>query len=243
MCYLRALSICKNWPARKNWLWKGQGRPARLLTQSLRGIHARADVNNMADVATRVCNIPPTFFLNFLSPEEEDTLFVKDAEEEVLFFSISFIFSRRELARIAQYFEVTVPRYHCYGYRSHFLMSSSTFELFAQLLAPSEHIPKGNAFGRRPIEARKQIALTVWALANQRPAVKYLIVSTLRCQVCRGALAGLRVLQLYPKRLSFVLCPCQRGRLFPGVGKSIVLCTLCSLLSTSQVFPRSLVLQ
>ena len=121
----------------------------------------------MADVATRVCNIPPTFFLDFLSPEEEDTLFVKDAEEEVLFFSISCIFSRRELARIAQYFEVTVPRYHCDGYRSHFRMSSSTFELLAQLLAPSEHIPKGNAFGRRPIEARKQIALTVWALANQ----------------------------------------------------------------------------
>ena len=46
-------------------------------------------------------------------------------------------------------------------------MSSSTFEPLAQLLAPSEHIPKGNAFGRQPIEARKQIALTVWALANQ----------------------------------------------------------------------------
>ena len=69
--------------------------------------------------------------------------------------------------RIAQYFEVTVPRYHCEGFRSHFRMSSSTFEPLAQLLAPSEHIPKGNAFGRQPIEARKQIALTVWALANQ----------------------------------------------------------------------------
>ena len=106
----------------------------------------------MADVATRVCNIPPTFFSRLvLSPEEEDTLFVKDAEDEVLFLSISCIFSRRELARIAQYFEVTVPRYHCDGYRSHFRMSSSTFEPLAQLLAPSEHIPKGNAFGRQPI--------------------------------------------------------------------------------------------
>ena len=46
-------------------------------------------------------------------------------------------------------------------------MSSSTFELLAQLLAPSEDIPNENAFGRRPIEARKQIALTVWDLANQ----------------------------------------------------------------------------
>ena len=33
--------------------WKGQGRPAQLLTRSLRGIHARADVNNMADLAPK----------------------------------------------------------------------------------------------------------------------------------------------------------------------------------------------
>ena len=46
-------------------------------------------------------------------------------------------------------------------------MSSSTFEPLAQLLAPSEHIPKGNAFSWWPIEARKEIALIVWALANQ----------------------------------------------------------------------------
>ena len=93
---------------------------------------------------------------------------MNDAEGEfLLLFSISYIFSRCKLARIAQYFEVTVPRYHCDGYRSHFRMSSSTFELLAQMLAPSEHIPKGNAFGQRPIEARKPIALTVWALANQ----------------------------------------------------------------------------
>ena len=52
-------------------------------------------------------------------------------------------------------------------------MTPSTFELLAQLLSPSEHVTKGNAFGRRPIEARKQIAVAVWALANQetRPTV------------------------------------------------------------------------
>ena len=46
-------------------------------------------------------------------------------------------------------------------------MTSLTFELLAQLLSPSEHIPKGNVFGRWPFEARKEIAVTVWALANQ----------------------------------------------------------------------------
>ena len=116
---------------------------------------------------------------------------MNDAEDEFVFFSIMCIFCRRKLVRIAHYFEITVPRYHCDGFRSHFQMTSSTFELLAQLLSPSEHIPKGKAFGRRPIEARKQIAVTVWAMATKRPAVKYLIVSTLQCQVCRGALEGL----------------------------------------------------
>lgn len=46
-------------------------------------------------------------------------------------------------------------------------MTLSTFETLCQLLAPSEHIPKGNAFGRRPIDPQKQIAVAVWALANQ----------------------------------------------------------------------------
>lgn len=77
------------------------------------------------------------------------------------------IFSRCKLARIAHYLEITVPRYHCDGFRSHFQMTPSTFELLAQLLSPSEHIPKGNSFGRRPTEARKQIAVAVWALSNQ----------------------------------------------------------------------------
>lgn len=121
----------------------------------------------MADLATQICNIPPTIFLDFLSSEEEDALFMNDAEDEFVFFSVICILSRRKLARIAHYFEITVPRYHCDGFRSHFRMTSSTFELLAQLLSPSEHIPKGNVFGRRPIEARKQIAVTVWALANQ----------------------------------------------------------------------------
>lgn len=40
----------------------------------------------MADVVTRICNILPTFFLDFLSSEEEDTLFMNDAEDEFVLF-------------------------------------------------------------------------------------------------------------------------------------------------------------
>jgi len=47
----------------------------RLLTRSLRGIHVRAHVNNMADLATILSNIPQTLLYDFLLPEEEDTVF------------------------------------------------------------------------------------------------------------------------------------------------------------------------
>ena len=100
------------WPERTGSYrckWKGQGQSARLLMRSMRGINARGDVNNMADLATKLSNIPPTFLCDSLSPEEEDTLFLYDLEEEfVLFFSVICIYSRRKLAKVADFFELTV---------------------------------------------------------------------------------------------------------------------------------------
>ena len=62
--------------------WEGHGRSARLLTRSLRGVHARANVDKMADLGTKLSHIPRTFLRDFLSPKEEDTKFVNDLEEE-----------------------------------------------------------------------------------------------------------------------------------------------------------------
>ena len=109
----------------------------RLLTRSLRGIHVGAHVNNMADLATKLSNIPPILLRDFLSPEEEDTLFLNDLEEELAFSSVTSIFSRRKLAKIADFFELKVSRYHFDGFWSHFWMTSTTFELLAIFLAPS----------------------------------------------------------------------------------------------------------
>ena len=64
----------------------------RLLTRSLRGIHVRAHVNNTADLATKLSNIPPTLLRDFLSPEEEDTLFLNNLEDELAFSSVTNIF-------------------------------------------------------------------------------------------------------------------------------------------------------
>ena len=56
---------------------------------------------------------------------------MNDVEYEFVFFSIMCTFSRRKLARIAHYFGITVPRYHYDTFRSHFEMTSSTYELLA----------------------------------------------------------------------------------------------------------------
>ena len=60
----------------------------------------------------KLSNIPPTLLRDFLSPEEEDTLFLNDLEEEIAFPSVPSIFSRRKLAKFADFFEVKVSRYH-----------------------------------------------------------------------------------------------------------------------------------
>ena len=44
---------------------KGQGRSVQILTRSLRGINARADVNNMADFTPRLSNVSQIFFTTF----------------------------------------------------------------------------------------------------------------------------------------------------------------------------------
>ena len=46
-------------------------------------------------------------------------------------------------------------------------MTPSSFETLCQLLVRSDHIPKGNAFGRRCIDPEKQITVAVWALTNE----------------------------------------------------------------------------
>ena len=112
----------------------------RLFTRSLRGIHVRAHVNNMGDLATKLSNIPTTLLRNFLSSEEEDTLFLNNLEKELAFSSVTSISSRRKLAKIADFFQLKVARYHLDGFRSHFLITYTTFTLLANCLALSEQM-------------------------------------------------------------------------------------------------------
>ena len=110
----------------------------------------------------KIRNIPPDFFADFILAEEEEALLGESGDEdEFIFISTTSIFCRRALARISEFFEETVPLYHGDVFRSHFRMTLSTLETLCQMLAPNKHIPKGNAFGRRPIDPQKQIAVAV----------------------------------------------------------------------------------
>lgn len=98
---------------------------------------------------------------------EEEVAMENEIEEDVVCFSAIRLFMRREISRIRGYFEVTVPVYELDVFRSHFRMTRTTFELLAQMIIPSEHIPNGNAFGRPVVEPDKQIAMALWMMANQ----------------------------------------------------------------------------
>ena len=53
----------------------------------------------MVDLATQICNIPPTIFLDFLSSEVEDALFMNDAEDEFVFFSSYLYFLSVQISK------------------------------------------------------------------------------------------------------------------------------------------------
>ena len=83
-----------------------------------------------------------------------------------IFLSHKIVYEERNFPNSC-YFEVTVPVYELDVFRSHFRMTRTTFELLAQMIIPSEHIPNGNAFGRPVVEPDKQIAMALWMMANQ----------------------------------------------------------------------------
>ncbi|XP_015780049.1 PREDICTED: uncharacterized protein LOC107357926 [Acropora digitifera] len=101
---------------------------------------------------------------------------------------------RRDISRINDYFEVTVPRYQHDVFRSHFHMTRRTFELLVHMIGPSEHISKGNSFGRPVLDPRKQIAMSLWMMANQetqrqiadRFDLSLSSVSRCFCRVCKA---------------------------------------------------------
>ena len=113
-----------------------RSRPVHAITHMIPAWNTRkSSCKQHGGLATKLSNIPPTLLGDFLSPEEEDTLFLNDLEEELAFSSVTTIFSRRKLAKIADFSELKVSRDHLDGFRCHFWMTSATFELLANSLS------------------------------------------------------------------------------------------------------------
>ena len=76
---VRLRFVSTGWPERTGshrCKGKGQVRSAQIPTLSLRGINARADVNNIADFTTKLSRVPPKFLRNLLSSNDlEDGLY------------------------------------------------------------------------------------------------------------------------------------------------------------------------
>lgn len=121
------------------------------LSRSLREIHVRADVSNIVDFATKFSKIQPAFS----RPKRRILCFERFGGGVCVFFLIICIFfSRRKLAKVAHYFELTLQ----FVDNIHDILATYLFVSFK----------RAHTVDRPPIQQRKQIALTVWVLADQR---------------------------------------------------------------------------
>ena len=110
-----------------------------------------------------------------LLPElmEDDVNVINDIiedDDDIVVFSAASCFMRRNLTRIAGYFEQTVPRYLPDEFKHHFRMTKETFEILSGEILRTGHIPLGNPSGRPVIQPQKQILTFLWGMANQEPA-------------------------------------------------------------------------
>ena len=99
-----------------------------------------------------------TYAFHFIEEEEEDDLPM---------FSMAALIARRSLNRCHGYFEETVPLYSIDEFQSHFRMKRTTFEILVREVVGTGVLPVGNPFGRQVIDARKQVSIFLWCIANQ----------------------------------------------------------------------------
>ena len=98
-----------------------------------------------------------------------DELMVDDNDIIVLS-AIGRCYTRRNLNRIYNFMEITVPSFLPDELKSHFRMTRETCELFAQGAMRTGRIPLGNTSGRPVIPPAKQVLAFLWSTGNQEPA-------------------------------------------------------------------------
>jgi len=93
--------------------------------------------------------------------------FIEEEDDDLPMFSVAALIARRNLNRCHGYFEQTVPFYSIDEFQSHFRMKRTTFEILVREVVGTGVLPVGNPFGRQVIDARKQVSIFLWCIANQ----------------------------------------------------------------------------
>lgn len=112
-----------------------------------------------------------SLFFAFESQDDSHLLgdMLEDSDE-VIILSAVCCFLRRNLTRIQDYFEQTLPRYLPDEFKHHFRMTRETCELLSLEIMQTGQIPIRNSSGRPVIAPQKQILAFLWRIANQEPA-------------------------------------------------------------------------
>ena len=93
--------------------------------------------------------------LELLDDYEVEISEVLDEDNDITLFSVGSSYMRRNLNRVRDYFEGTIPLYFPDEFKGHFRMTRETCELFTRAVMPTGRIPLGNGSGRAAIPPPK----------------------------------------------------------------------------------------
>ena len=86
--------------------------------------------------------------LELLDDYEVEISKVLNEDDDITVFSVGSSYMRRNLNRVRDYFEGTIPLYFPGEVKGHFRMTRETCELFTRAVMPTGRIPLGNGSGR-----------------------------------------------------------------------------------------------
>ena len=98
--------------------------------------------------------------LEFLDDYEVEISEVLNEDGDITLFSVGSSYMRRNLNRVRDYFEGTIPLYFPNEFKGHFRMTREICELFTRAVMPTGRIPLGNESGRAAIPPPKQVLMT-----------------------------------------------------------------------------------
>ena len=128
--------------------WFEPSRPSPSRTNFRAKIRNKQGNQKMAD------SLSILLALELLDDYEVEISEVLDEDDDITLFSVGSSYMRRNLNRVRDYFEGTIPLYFPDEFKGHFRMTRETCELFTRAVMPTGRIPLGNGSGRAAIPTR-----------------------------------------------------------------------------------------